>query len=99
MREAEVRVNKHVSTVLAAALFIVATLLVFQPELRIPPMRAALWTLWMVVVGPYLMKAIFGGMLTMTPKQIYTTLRIERSGATALEAAASLMAIAADIVY
>jgi hypothetical protein len=62
-------------TALAAALFIVATLLVFVPELRTPQMRIALNSLAIPLMVLGLWQSYKSGVLRLTPGQIYESFR------------------------
>lgn len=62
---------KQLSTVVSAALFVVATILVFIPELRTLPMRATFEFLSVMVCGRMFWYSYKSGVLTMTIGQIY----------------------------
>jgi len=62
---------KHLWTAAEAALVIVATLLIFIPELRTTPMRLLLGALWAAISGLHVLRLYRAGTLNMTPRQIY----------------------------
>lgn len=62
--------RKRLIVLLDAALFIVATCIVFVPELRGPAMRAALFTLFTASAVVTFRRLYTSGMLGLTPKGI-----------------------------
>ena len=72
---------KHLWTAAEAALVIVATLLVFIPELRNPPMRVVLGVLWITISGSQVRRLYRAGTLNMTPRQIYQATAKPKIGA------------------
>ena len=67
----EVAMRKHLSTVVAGVLVVVATLLVFIPESRTLPMRMMLGVLWVIVAGSTFWRLHRAGVLRMTPGQLH----------------------------
>ena len=63
--------KRHLDVVAGAGLLIVATVLVFIPELRTTPMRLAGGVLWLIVGGSTMWRDWKAGILKLTPAQIY----------------------------
>ena len=90
------KVLEHVETAVDAGLLIVATCIVFIPELRGPAMQIALYLFGMVGAVLFVSKLHASGMLGLTPKGIFRSPR--RPHVSLLSTAATLMSLPALVI-